>query len=268
MRIYIPLILICFIQSLNAQTTISKKELEDIYNKVEQVIGDDWFIHPQPSGFDIYFCRSCRQEFDRWKHSGDAIYFSEGVMTPFRYKDRYKFFSPEKADSMAYYATVNRFTPYPKEEDSGKYYASNREYYQPQEVLRIQYRLKKKWSTKDSLVTANRNQVLADEIMSNSLYRTMPHMFSDYRFWVPSDYTLKHATTNSYSFERLPYSSDTYEYSIFFTIDKPDYFSAPMFVDKSDPYYFEKEENDLEKERDRLLLIISYTLGLTNFRFI
>lgn len=83
MRIYIPLILICFIQSLNAQTTISKKELEDIYNKVEQVIGDDWFIHPQPSGFDIYFCRSCRQEFDRWKHSGDAIYFSEGVMTPF-----------------------------------------------------------------------------------------------------------------------------------------------------------------------------------------
>lgn len=266
MRVSIILLLLCFSSQLLAQGNISKKELEDIYNKVEQVIGEDWFIHPQPKGFDIYFCRSCRQEFDRWKHSDSVIYLEENIHTPFRYKDRYRFFSTEKADSMAYYTTVNMYGF-----DSGwpddKRDSLMRNYFNPDCQLRIQYRFEKKWTTKDSLEVATRNNVLANEIMGNSIYSTMPHMFSDYRFWVPENHVLQHAVVNNYSFKQLPYSSDKYHYSIFFTIDNPSYFCAPMFVDKLDPHYFKKDENHLEKERDRLLLILGYTLGLNDFRF-
>ena len=267
MRILITLLLLSFSSESFAQHNISKKELEEIYNKVEQVIGEDWFIHPQPKGFDIYFCRSCREEFDHWKHSDSVIYLSEGILTPFRYKDRYKFFSPEKADSMAYYTTVNMYG-YDIGWPDDKRDSLMRNYYKPETNLCIQYRFEKKWNTKDSLEVATKNEVLAKEIMENSIYSTMPHMFSDYRFWVPEKYVLRHATINTYGFERLPYSSDTYHYSIFFTIDNPSYFCAPMYVDKSDPYYFERDENHLEKERDRLLLILGYTLGLNDFRFI
>lgn len=56
--------------------------------------------------------------------------------------------------------------------------------------------------------------------------------------------------------------------SIFIEHNKPSFFSEPMLVDKGDPEFFEKFENQLEDERRRTLKIITLALGIHNYHIV
>lgn len=266
MRLLLTFILICFTSQLTAQHSISRKELEAIYTKLEQVIGEDWFLHPQPDGFDVYYCKSCQLEFARWKDSDTVIYFSEDVNTPFRQKDRYRFFSPEKADSMAYFPVLNGLAFNTDPKDSVKTNEGKRSYYKANGILHFQYRFERKWSLNDSLKHATHNRMLENRILEHKPVM-LPHaVFEDYRYMLPYDYLKQYTTEFDFYFVQLPYSSYQYDYSIFLTIDDPGIYTEPLLVDKKDPWFFDKDANFLKDERDRTLLIISYVLGLTDFK--
>ena len=263
--LFLIVILSQSINKLYAQQKPSNEELTEICNKVEQVIGEDWFVHQTNNGFEVYFCRSCNENYQKWVNEQE--FFHRPVHdTPISDKKRYNFFKPELADSVSYYSLVSNI---PRPFDDPLRDEHLKECYQKNGVLKFTFRLERKWGTKKVNDAQTNNELLKTQILSTPLYKTGMGIFSDYRFWLPESY-LRQRTEKHYDFyfERLPYTSCWYDYSIFFEQDKPFFFSAVMFVNPSEEKYFDNKANFIEDERCRTLKIIALTLGINDFTLI
>ncbi|ASS50626.1 MAG: hypothetical protein A3D31_13770 [Candidatus Fluviicola riflensis] len=263
MKSILLFLLLLVSQNLIAQP--SDEELTEICNKVEQVIGEDWFVHQTKSGFEVYFCRSCNENYQKALQEGQLLGW-ENHNTPISQKDRYKFFKLELADSVSYYSLVSNIArPFddPLRDEHLK------EYYQKNGVVKFTFKFERKWGVQKVNDTQANNELLKAEILSTPLYKTGMGIFSDYRFWLPESY-LRQRTEERYDFyfEQLPYTSCWYDYSIFFEQDKPFFFSEVMFVNPSEEKYYDNHANFIEDERCRTLKIIALTLGINDFTLI
>ena len=240
---------------------ISSEKLELIRSEVQSVLGDDWFLTPTESGFKVTFCRSCQKRYVDSCNSNE--------LTMFLRRSRDSFFSPDKADSVCYYTTVSN-PPHPFYDDKNDSirHLAMLETYIANGILSFEIRIEKKWSDKKVQEIAARNDTLKTEILKEPLYKTSMDIFSDYRFWLPDEYLKQRTKKYSFYFERLPYSSEGYDYSIFIIQDKPYYFCSPLYVDKNDRYFYDNISNELENERRRTLKIIALALGILDFKVI
>ena len=260
---------VIFSQSINnlfAQQKPSNEELTEICNKVEQVIGEDWFVHQTNNGFEVYFCRSCNENYQKWVKNNDFSLGTENHATHFTQKDRYNFFKPELADSMSYFGTVSQLVhPFIDSAQLRNFKAE----YPNNGIMKFVFKIDRKWTEKKVSDAAANNELLKTEILSTPLYKTSMDIFSDYRFWLPESY-LRQRTEKGYDFyfERLPYSSCWYDYSIFIEQDKPWFYCEPAYVDPSEENYPGNPRIFIEDERCRTLKIIALTLGINDFTLI
>lgn len=240
---------------------ISSEKLELIRSEIQSVLGDDWFLTPTKSGFKVTFCRSCQK---RYVDSCNSRPENRDWIFP---PSRELFFDPHHMDSVCYYTTVsNESNPF-SENDSMRYvYLEN--FYKTNGILSFEVRIEKKWSDKKYQEVAAKNDTLKKEILKEPLYKMSMNIFSDYRFWLPEDYFKNRTKNYNFYFERLPYSSELYDYSIFIIQDKPYYFCSPLYVDKNDRYFYNRISNKLEHERERTLKIIALALGILDFKVV
>jgi hypothetical protein len=249
-------------QNLLAQRKPSNDELTEICNKIEQVIGEDWFVCQTTNGFEVYFCRTCNQNYQKWVKE-DRLLDSENHDTPIYLKDRYNFFKPELADSVSYFTRIsgydNRVIDTTKELRMKDYYPNNG-------ILKFIVRIDQQWSTEKVNDVLAQNEILKTEILLTPLYKTNENIFSDYRYYLP-DAGFKHRTEKRYDFyfERLPYSSCWLDYSIF--IEQNNYYEV-MYADMLEDQYFSNPRIFMDDERYRTLKIIALTLGITDFTLI
>lgn len=244
----------------------NKKFITELSNKVKEVLNDDWFIEVVNDGFNVYFCRSCNENYQKW---ADETGFIKGyiLVEPLVEKDRYEFFKTELADSISYYSTVSMYDGIfdPSQADSIQHHAKKK-FYRKNGILKFEIRLESKWSDNKIKEIQTKNNLLKKEILKESLYKSSINMFSDYRFNLPDDQWKTRTTAFDFYFQRLPYTSAFYDYSIFITPEKPYYSSVkPMYVDNSDEHYYENKENFIEAERCQALRIIALTLGIPDF---
>lgn len=266
MKSILLFLLLSVSQNLFAQDKPSNEELTEICNKVEQVIGEDWFVHQTKNGFDVYFCRTCNENYQKWVKNNDFSLGTENHATYITLKDRYNFFKPELADSVSYFTTVSR-PPHPFIDTSQK--RNFNVEYPSNGILKFTFSVDRKWSTKKVNDTQTNNDSLKAEILSTPIYKTGMGVFSDYRFWLPESY-LRQRTEKRYDFyfERLPYTSCWYDYSIFFEQDKPYFFCEVVYVDPNEEHYFGNSKIFIEDERCRTLKIIALTLGINDFTLV
>ncbi len=248
MKIIFPLILLFSFHSI-AQTNST---LDSISSEVKKVLGEDWFLVQKGNGFEIFFCRSCQENY---YNSNQSL------------KNRYDFFTVDKADSISYYPTVSTGVISPnlsvteRKQQLQKFYSTN-------DLLSFEVILTPIWDKEKQDSVQRNNKLLEQEILKDPIYKTSMAIFSDYRFWLPDDNLKERTSKYPFYFERLPYESGTLDYSIFIIQDKSDFFTEACYVDKNDPEYYLNTRNFLEYERVKTLKAIALALGITDFRII
>lgn len=252
LQILLSFLLLCSIKT-HAQST--KKLLDSLYNEIEFLIGDEWYFEPTQNGFKVTFCRSCKENFISYQNTTD--FFSRELT-------REDFFQAELIDSICYYTNVSAFTDVSNltHEEKNKFLA---ERYKANNILHFEVTFSNKWSKEKIETVISKNNQLKDSILREPLYKSNMGIFSDYRYWLPTDQWRKRTKGLNFYFERLPYKSILIDKSIFILHNKPFYFAIPMLVDKNDPEYFFKHENQLEDERRRSLKIIALALGIHDY---
>jgi hypothetical protein len=263
LRAYLCICIILCSWSAHSQK-LSKSAIDSITNEVKQLLGNDWFLTPTKSGFTVYFCRSCHEEYIDSCNSAAAqnsAFAQRGFVVS---RERESFFTPNHADSVSYYGTCCRLVQEHGANDSLKHLEKLKEY-KANGIISFEITFDRKWSKKKYNSTQEKNEILRKEILKEPVYKTDLRIFSDYRFWLPREYWKERTTEYSFFFERLPYSSETLNCSIFIKPDKPYWASRPLYVDKSDPRYYDDEANGLEPERQRTLKLIAMALGIRDF---
>lgn len=236
---------------------ISKPVLDSLCDEMEQLLGDDWFISRTKHGFNVYFCRSCQEEYKQYLNENDWPHW----------KTKYDFFSLEKLDSVAYYPTVSAYGSINTSSDS-LYDASMKVFYKADDILMFEIQIERKWEEKKYDSIYSNNELLKTEILKEPLYKSNENIFSDYRFWLPSSHWKNRTKELNLFFQRLPYSSLTLDYSIFIIPDKPYYFCNPFYVDKTDSEYYDNKANELDAERRKTLKIIALVLGVHDYQIV
>lgn len=257
------LLLLCislfsFTSQLTAQLSVPL--LDSLCDEIEATIGEDWFIIREKHGFKVYFCRSCQNAYD-------SFLAKQSWPRDIPFKPREDFFDLKNMDSVSYYPTVSSYGSIDMRSDS-LYHASKRKFYKADDVLMFKVSFEPKWTAEKYQSVYEKNELLKAEILKEPLFKSNDGIFSDYRFWLPSDFWKKRTKKYTFYFKRLPYISKTLDYSIFIVPDKPYYFTKPMYVDKTDAEYYENPKNKLEAERKRALKIIALTLGIHDYRFV
>ena len=247
-----------------SQTKEQQLFVENICNNVKQVIGDEWFISQTNEGFDVYYCRTCNENYQKWLNEKNR-FWKEHYDTPISQSKRYEFFSPELADSVSYYATVSRPS---RAFDDTLNSEFDRDWYKKNGILKIQVRFEKKWTDEAYCEVEQKNELLKTEMLKEPLYKASMDMFSDCRFWLPELYWKQRTASCDFFFQRLPYKSCFYDYSIFIVPDKPYFFTDVLYVDSADEFYYKNKNNFIEDERCKILKIIAVSLGITDFKLV
>lgn len=250
-QLFFSVILIVFnVQLARAQES---ENLDSLYNEIEFLIGDSWYLVETKEGFSVTFCRTCTEEYFNYL---DTMMFPE--------LKRGFFFKSEKIDSVAYFPTVSSYngSNFESDEEEIKFFT---EYYKPDAILQFEIVLQKKWSKEYYELAQSKNDLLEKAIRLEPLYKTSPDIFLDYRFWIPGDFFKRRTLEFDYYFERLPYESELIDKSVFVLHNMPYFFSAPILVDKADEEFFAKRKNLLENEGQRVLKIIALVLKLDDF---
>jgi len=253
--------LLLALMAFNGYSQSFQEKLEAIREEVRSVIGKDWFLTQTASGFKVTFCRSCQ------KHYEDSCNYQDKTFGFHFPLSRDSFFNPEQIDSVCYYPTVS-LPPQPFYASDSARHADKLKAYQVNGILSFEIRIEAKWDEKKYRELMAQNELLKTEILKEPLYKTSKDIFSDYRFYLPEDYLKQRTEKYPFYFERLPYSSKLYDYSIFLIPDKPNFFCSPLYVDKSDPRFYDAISNFLEEERQRTLKIIALSLGILDFKIV
>ncbi len=258
----------------NAQIYNNRKlnnAFDGIYDQFSQTLSENWFVSRSESSIFLTYCRSCQEIYER---SIDSLILlnntradssREYKMKEMRehvkwgeYPSRWResIFKQRGPDSVSFYSPLGRgFGP------------STQEDYQPEDILQIEIRFEPLWSDKQIQKVWSRNDTLKAEILKEPLYKTVIS-FDDYRAFLPQDYLKARTKRLDYYFERLPYKSKKYKYSIFISTTEKELCTEVILVDKSDPLYFLKHENNLEREKASALIVVAYVLGLEDFKYI
>lgn len=255
MRIIQVLLSVLLIGTSNVSAQTSQKFLDSLYEEIDFLIGDSWHCEQTNNGFQVTYCRSCKVNYDEYINTTD---FYTRDLT------RIDFFQEHLIDSISYFSTVSSM-PIPRkwtEEQRTEYFTN---LYKPENILRFEIQIDKKWSEQKFNSTLSNNEQLKDSILKEPLYKSNMDIFSDYRFWIPVRHWKQRTKGLDFYFERLPYKSLILENSILIIHNKPFFFAEPMLIDKHDPTYFYKEENLLEGERRRVLKIIALVLGIHDY---
>lgn len=258
MRITHTLLLFSLIFGVKVNAQNDQKFLDSLYNEIEFLIGDKWYFEKTNNGFQVTYCKSCKEAYIKYLDTTD--FFSREL-------SREAFFQKELIDSVSYYRTVS-ISPIPLNWTNQQRIEYFSELYKAEDVLKFEVTIEKKWSDEKIKIVLSNNNQLRDSILKEPLYKSNMSIFSDYRFWLPEDYLSMRTQGLDFYFERLPYESLIIDESIFILHNKPFFFSRPMLVDKNDPEFFEKEENELEDERRRTLKIIALTLGIHDYNIV
>ena len=232
-----------------------EKVLNEVTQNLDQLLGDDWFIYNTESGFEVYFCRSCKFR----KDSSVDVTLREYSNIP----EKIDFFEPHMADSVSYYTLINSYDPTPRTEDEIHEYLV--QFYAKDDILKIEIRFDELWSKEKIKSIQAKNDALKKAILKSPLYHSNEEIFSDYRFWLPKDNWRKRTKDFDYYFEQLPYKSLLYDYSIFIDSNRPFYFAGVMFPNPEQSDFYNREENFIEKDKNRTLRIIALALGIHDF---
>lgn len=242
-----------------------KEEITQICLKTEKLIGEEWFLQQSENGFVVYFCRSCNEKYQKW--ISDEKLADNQVDSLSLRKGRQLFFKPEFVDSVSYYGTVSRPTmSFDATEDEKNNY--NKNWYKRNGVLKFEIRFEEKWSDEKIIELQKNNCLLEGEILKIPLLKSNTNIFSDYRFWLPEDYFKLRTAAYDFYFERLPYASTLFDYSVFIIPDKPFFFCDVLYVNKSNDLYFNVEANFIEEERLKTLKIIVLSLGINDYKIV
>lgn len=228
-----------------------KKELEPILNKIirdlETVLSQDWYIVPNQAGFEINYCPTCMDKYIAWRDSTNKSHL-------FTRTDIFEKFGP---DSVYFHSMVSivRSTP----ED---YFAKTIN----NGLLKIKVDFTSKWdSTKINEVQA-KNDALLEAILSQPVYKTDMRQFEDYRRYVPKNYWKDRTAHLGYSeFQRLPYSSAFYDYSIFIDFGEHCYSCRADYIISKNPETKKIELRYLDKTSFQTQVILAYVLGIPDF---
>lgn len=234
-----------------------KDILDSLYEEIEFLVGEDWYLKPTENGFTLTFCRTCTRNYHE---------YLDNNQWPYR-KFREDFYSSSDIDSVSYYTLVSNYHNLSNltREEKIEYFTS---FYKPESILQLEVIFSEKWTTKKIASVQANNDLLKEEILKEPLYKTSKKIFSDYRYWIPEKYLQKRTEAFDFYFERLPYKSITIDKSIFIIHNTPSFFSEPLLVDKSDPEYFWNRNNELKSEKERTLKIIALALGIHDFEII
>lgn len=234
-----------------------KKFKDSIIEHVSELLSDDWFIEETENGFKVYFCRSCYK-----------AYLDNNKVDPWPNElSRSDFFSLDKIDSVCYFNTIGISATDRNITESARI-KEHTQRYRPNNIMSFEVQFEPKWEQKKYDSIQHNNDLVKEEIYKEPVYKTSLEEFSDYRFWLPDEYFKSRTTDLGFYFQRLPYSSETIPYSVFIIQDKPFFFAKPVYVDRTDPKYFDNRANFIEAERVRTLKIIALALGVYDFKVI
>lgn len=251
-------LLILLLCTGNSHAQPTQKFLDSLYDEIQFLIGDEWYLEPTEKGFQVTFCRSCAENCK--KHYDTTTHFLYNV-------DCSDFFDEGLYDSVAIFSHVNGYnnTDQLSPEERHNYFTDK---YRPDAILRYEFTIEKTWSKWKVAKIQEMNDELRDSILREPLYKSNMAIFSDYRFWLPSDRWKNRTQSLNFYFQQLPYSSGKMDASIFLKHNQNSFFSGYMLVDKNDPKYYENERNLLQDTRYRTLKIIALALGLEDFKII
>lgn len=229
------------------------KKLDQLIDEIELQIGEEWYLQKTENGFSVSFCRSCAENYSDYLETSTT-----------RELPKAHFFESDKLDSISCDSWGSRYAGHNFKTDQEQIDYYN-DYYKPYSTLQFDVVFENKWSNEhvDSIL-AN-NTLLKEAILAEPLYKTDLTIFSDYRYELPSDYLQKRTTQYDFYFERLPYKSSSIDSSIFIVENDVFFFCHPVLVDKDDRTFFEKDENFLEAERQRVLKVVAKVLKIKDY---
>ncbi|MCR9170888.1 MAG: hypothetical protein NXI10_00230 [bacterium] len=256
MKLNFFLLLILFSWQSHAQPT--QEFLDSLYDEIQFLIGDEWYLEPTKDGFQVTFCRSCAKNYKHYKDSSGFILRERSIT---------EFFAEDKIDSIAFVPLVSSYhnlDAYSEEERHA--FLVNK--YKPEGILRFEVRIEKPWSEKKIEQILAQNEELKDSILREPLYKSNMSIFADYRYWLPGEYWNRRTKSLNFYFERLPYKSEIMDASILIDPSLSSFFARYMLVDKEDAYFYKKQENLLMEERNRTLKIIALALGIHDYKIL
>jgi hypothetical protein len=234
--------------------------IDSVSKKIEGLLPTNWLIIKHDSGFSVFYCRSCIEYANK-----EIIKVENYYSTPKSLALSY--FMQKGPDSVSFYSGLNLAYKYdpkgmlPLTESERK---ADREKYKPDGILKLDIVFSKKWSAGHLDTTRIHNELLRKKIMEQALGKNSVE-FESLRYWVPKNYWKEKTREYSFFFERLPYESSWYNYSIFM-IPRIGFLGCEiMYCEKNDPEYYYKMENHITREYHSVEGIISYALGIKDF---
>jgi|GEM_PF-5982283 len=244
-----------------AQQEMSQEKITEIGNKVQEVIGEHWYVYEADNGFDIYYCRSLQQQYQAWADKNPELVFEGQPLA----ESLQAFFKPEMADSVSYYAILSLSA---KSFDDPQQDVKDRIRFRKNGVLKFGIRFEAAWSPEKIEKIQQKNNLLKEAILAEPIYKTSLDIFADYRYWLPEERWRDRTQPYDFYFQRLPYTSAWYPYAVFITPDKPYFFCDVLYADPSNPQYYKDAQNFIEQERCKTLQVVAFCLGISDFRLL
>lgn len=243
--------ILSFAFALSGFTYKKKKELASVIDKIvidlEYLLTEDWYVVPNASGFDLNYCPSCMDRYKAWKDSSHQQHL-------FTRADIFEKFGP---DSVYIHSMVSivRTTPeqhFAKTVNNG--------------ILQYKVSFVPTWDSTEINRVQAKNDALAAAIFAEPVYKTSEREFSDYRRYVPKNWWKERTEHLGYTeFERLPYSSTFYDYSIFIDFGDKCYSCRSDYIVSRDQETKTVKLKYLAKTNFQTQLMLAYVLGIPDF---
>lgn len=249
-RTHLILVLSCTIL-LTSFTRKEKKELALIINKVvidlEYILSEDWYIVPNEVGFNVNYCPTCMEKYKAWSDSTNTYH-------SFNRSDIYQKFGP---DSVYIYSMVSAVRT-TKEEHYLRVVNNG--------ILQFKVEFAPKSDSTEINRVQAKNEALVEAIFSKPVYKTDKRQFDDYRKYIPKNYWKDRTEHLGYTeFERLPYSSMFYDYSIFIDFGNQCYGCRLDYIVSKDQETKSVKLKYLDKNIFQTQLMLTYVLGIPDF---
>lgn len=276
-----------FIFSQNKDYIEKIPNLKDtLYNykfKLHDFISDDWYIQVNDSSLTLIYCRTCKEKAEEYN---DSLFREYLKLNPWLkdigpdksneplYGVSHSYTLPKSIPSIILMDTMYKrygpdsvsVNPYNSRKGNAPI-SERREFYKPDQELKIEVLFRKKWTEKEIKLIQKKNDNLKKKLETNTPAKTITS-FEDYRAFVPQTYLKKIIEDFDYYFERLPYKSGLTKYSVFVIPNSEELHQEYTLFDKDDFYYFHKESNNLDKIRKETFIIIGYVLQLEDYKYI
>lgn len=246
--------------------TIRQQSLERAVFELKHIISPNWFLQIQADTILLTYCKSCNEAYENYSDSlqidlhkrkdrDEFIGYSKSRST---YEIRQEIFTQLGPDSVSYYSTLCYSGFVESTEEAKRSFC-------PDDILQFKIIFEETWSPKKVARIQKRNDQLKDDFLDTPLLKLVVD-FDDYRAYIPSNQHKDRIDKHHYYFQRLPYQSTQYNYSIFLSTSIQEIGLAMVFVDKNDPYFFAKKRNYIQKEYHQTLLLVAYALGLKRYQ--